>query len=66
MLLPLAKVFRDISEKLTDSLATRRITTHSTGARVSLALIVNLSVLALRARPVNSGVMPLLLAIIEI
>jgi hypothetical protein len=32
------------------------ITTHSTGARVSSPLIVNLSVSVLCARPVNSGV----------
>ena len=36
------------------------ITTHSTGARVSLIFIVNLSVAALNARPVNSGVRRLL------
>ena len=33
-----------------------RLTTHSTGARVSLAFIENLSVAGLCARPVNSGV----------
>jgi hypothetical protein len=37
----------------------RNLTTNSTGARVSLALIEKLSVAALCARPVNSGVMPL-------
>ena len=37
----------------------RSLTTHWTGARVSLAFIVNLSVPALCARPVNSGVMRL-------
>ena len=31
------------------------LTTHSTGARVSLPFIINLSVAALCARPVNSG-----------
>ena len=35
---------------------TGSITTHSTGARVSLPFIVNLSVATLCARPVNSGV----------
>jgi hypothetical protein len=34
----------------------RRLTTHSTGARVSLAFIENLTVSALNARPVNSSV----------
>ena len=34
----------------------RGLTTHSTGARVGLIFIVNLSISALRARPVNSGV----------
>ena len=32
------------------------LTTHSTGARVSLSFIEDLSVAALNARPVNSGV----------
>ncbi len=35
------------------------LTTHSTGARVSLDVIVNLSVMQLNARPVNSGVIRL-------
>jgi hypothetical protein len=35
----------------------RSLTTHSTGARVSSAFIVNLNLSALIARPVNSGVM---------
>ena len=34
----------------------RRLTTHSTGARVSLIFIVNLAVAQLNTRPVNSGV----------
>ena len=34
----------------------RNLTTHSTGARVSNPLIVELAVAALCARPVNSGV----------
>jgi len=34
----------------------RRLTTHSTGARVSLIFIVNLNLSALCARPVNSGI----------
>ena len=34
----------------------RRLTTHSTGARVSWSFIVNLAVSGLNARPVNSGV----------
>jgi hypothetical protein len=33
------------------------LTTHSTGARASLSLVVNLAVMQLNARPVNSGVM---------
>ncbi len=33
-----------------------RLTTHSTGARVSLPFIVNLAVAQLNARPVNSSV----------
>jgi hypothetical protein len=33
-----------------------RLTTHSTGARLSLSFIENLNLLALCARPVNSGV----------
>ena len=33
-----------------------RLTTHSTGARVSLHFIENLNLSALTARPVNSGV----------
>jgi hypothetical protein len=36
----------------------RNLTTHSTGARVSLPFIVNLSVARADARPVNSGVRP--------
>src|SRR4051812_30606173 len=35
------------------------LTTHSTGARVSLPLMLDLAVSALCARPVNSSVMPL-------
>src|SRR3982751_2440903 len=35
----------------------RNLTTHSTGARVSELLIVELAVAVLCARPVNSGVM---------
>jgi hypothetical protein len=35
---------------------TRRLTTHSTGARLSLPFIENLSAPTLNARPVNSGV----------
>jgi hypothetical protein len=38
------------------SICGRGLTTHSTGARVSLLFIVNLSVMRLNARPVNSGV----------
>ena len=34
----------------------RNLTTHSTGARVSISLIVKLAVAGLCARPVNSGV----------
>jgi hypothetical protein len=34
----------------------RNLTTHSTGARVSRSLIVELSLAVLNARPVNSGV----------
>ena len=34
----------------------RHLTTHSTGARVSLSFIVNLSVMQLNVRPVNSSV----------
>jgi hypothetical protein len=34
----------------------RNLTTHSTGARVSISLIVELAVAVLSARPVNSGV----------
>ena len=34
----------------------RRLTTHRTGARVSLPFIVNLAVAGLDARPVNLGV----------
>jgi len=34
----------------------RNLTTHSTGARVSMSFIENLCVSALIARPVNSGV----------
>ena len=37
-----------------------RLTTHSTGARISLIFIDNLAVMALCARPVNSGVRRLL------
>ncbi len=36
----------------------RHLTTHSTGARISVPLMLDLAVSALRARPVNSGVMP--------
>ena len=43
---------------------TRHLTTHSTGARVSLAFIVNLAVPTLNARPVNSSVRRLKLNII--
>ena len=32
------------------------LTTHSTGARVSVSFIENLAVMALNARPVNSSV----------
>jgi hypothetical protein len=39
-----------------DGNVARNLTTHSTGARVNLAFIVNLSVPALNARPVNSSV----------
>jgi hypothetical protein len=42
------------------SICGRGLTTHSTGARVSLLFIVNLSVMRLNARPVNSGVGSLL------
>jgi hypothetical protein len=35
----------------------RNLTTHSTGARVSLPVIVDLAIAGLNARPVNSGVM---------
>ena len=34
----------------------RCLTTHSTGARVSLHFIENLPLITLNARPVNSGV----------
>jgi hypothetical protein len=34
----------------------RNLTTHSTGARISISFIVNSSLAALNARPVNSGV----------
>jgi hypothetical protein len=34
----------------------RNLTTHWTGARVSISLIVNLAVVQLNVRPVNSGV----------
>jgi hypothetical protein len=36
--------------------AQRNLTRHSTGARVSGSLIVELAVAGLNARPVNSGV----------
>jgi hypothetical protein len=39
-----------------------RLTTHSTGARVSRSFIVNLNLSALCARPVNSGVRRLIFA----
>jgi hypothetical protein len=35
---------------------TPRLTTNSTGARVSLSLMLDLAVAQLNARPVNSGV----------
>jgi hypothetical protein len=42
--------------KVDEFQAGRHLTTHSTGARISLPFIVNLSVMAWCARPVNSGV----------
>ena len=43
-------------DKVGDFSNGQHLTTHSTGARVSLALIVNLSHDAVVSRPVNSGV----------
>jgi hypothetical protein len=44
------------AEESQNGYGARNLTTHSTGARISLDFIVNLPVMALNARPVNSGV----------